>query len=101
VTPMARRSAHSRGSRTGREITLVTRSALCVLSGISERQLAIWEREELIAPANVDDADEGAEPLYDRDALRRARLIRTLAEELDVNLPGIGVILNLLEQIPR
>jgi DNA-binding transcriptional MerR regulator len=49
----------------------------------------------------VSSADEGAEPLYDRVALRRIRVIRTLEEELDVNLPGIGVILNLLEQFPR
>jgi DNA-binding transcriptional MerR regulator len=63
--------------------------------------LAVWEREEFIVPAVVRNADEGAEPLYDRDALRRARVIRTLEEELDVNLPGIGVILNLLEQFPR
>jgi chaperone modulatory protein CbpM len=94
---MARRTTSSRGPRSGRQITLVTRSALCVLSGISERRLAVWEREELIVPAVAD----GAEPLYDRNALRRARVIRTLEEELDVNLPGIGVILNLLEQFPR
>jgi DNA-binding transcriptional MerR regulator len=98
---MARRTTHSRGPRSGRQVTLVTRSALCVLSGISERRLKVWEREELIVPAMVSDADGVAEPLYDRDALRRARVIRTLEEELDVNLPGIGVILNLLEQFPR
>jgi DNA-binding transcriptional MerR regulator len=98
---MARRTTQSRGPRSGRQITLVTRSALCVLSGISERRLAVWEREEFIAPAVVSNAEEGAEPLYDRDALRRVRVIRTLEEELDVNLPGIGVILNLLEQFPR
>src|SRR3984893_11802584 len=98
---MARRITHSRGPRSGRQVTLVTRSALCVLSGISERRLKVWEREELIVPAMVSDADGVEEPLYDRDALRRARVIRTLEEELDVNLPGIGVILNLLEQFPR
>jgi DNA-binding transcriptional MerR regulator len=98
---MARRSTQRGGPRSGRQITLVTRSALCVLSGISERRLAAWEREELIAPTVVSDADGVAERLYDRDALRRARVIRTLEEELDVNLPGIGVILNLLEQFPR
>ena len=42
-----------------------------------------------------------AEPLYDRGALRRVRVIRTLAEELDVNLPGIDVILHLLDQMAR
>jgi DNA-binding transcriptional MerR regulator len=98
---MARRITNSRGPRSGRQITLVTRSALCVLSGISERRLAVWEREELIVPAIVNGADSDDESLYDRDALRRARVIRTLEEELDVNLPGIGVILNLLEQFPR
>jgi DNA-binding transcriptional MerR regulator len=41
------------------------------------------------------------EALYDRDALRRVRVIRTLGEELEVNLPGISVILNLLDQISR
>jgi DNA-binding transcriptional MerR regulator len=98
---MARRTTQSRGPRSGRQITLVTRSALCVLSGISERRLAVWEREELIVPLVISNADQDAEPLYDREALRRARVIRTLEEELDVNLPGIGVILNLLEQFPR
>ena len=33
--------------------------------------------------------------------MRRARLIRTLAEELEVNLPGIDIILNLLDQMNR
>ena len=98
---MARRTTQSRGPRAGRQITLVTRSALCVLGGVSERRLAVWEREELIVPTVVSNVDRNAEPLYDRDALRRVRVIRTLEEELDVNLPGIGVILNLLEQIAR
>jgi DNA-binding transcriptional MerR regulator len=96
---MARRISQRRGQRTGRQITLVTRSALCVLGGVSERRLAVWEHEELIAPAVLDGGD-AEEPLYDREALRRIRVIRTLEEELDVNLPGIGVILNLLERFP-
>jgi DNA-binding transcriptional MerR regulator len=98
---MVRRNTPGRGRRSSRQVTLVTRSALCVLGGVSERRLEVWEREELIAPATVGDNDEGSEPLYDREALRRIRVIRTLEEELDVNLPGIGVILNLLEQFPR
>ena len=96
---MARRTTRTRTSRSSRRVTLVSRRALCFLSGISERQLEIWEREEFIRPATV--ADKDAEPLYDREALRRARVIRTLQEELEVNLPGIDVILNLLEQFPR
>jgi DNA-binding transcriptional MerR regulator len=98
---MARRTPRSRSTRPSRSVTLVSRRALCFLSGITERQLEVWEREDFIRPATVADIEKGAEPLYDREALRRARVIRTLQEELDVNLPGIDVILNLLEQFPR
>jgi len=83
-------------------LTLVSRTVLCTLSGVSERQLALWEREELIAPAQIDQISaDRREPLYDASALRRVRLIRTLGEELEVNLPGIDVILHLLDQFSR
>jgi DNA-binding transcriptional MerR regulator len=42
-----------------------------------------------------------SEPLYDPAVLERIRLIRILGEELEVNLPGIGIILNLLDRLPR
>jgi chaperone modulatory protein CbpM len=81
---------------------LLDRSALCLMSGISQRQLLLWEHEQLIEPAVTAGGESGArEVLYDAAALRRARLIRTLAEDLEVNLPGIDVILNLLDQIAR
>lgn len=70
-----------------------------MLAGISDAELALWEREEFIVP--VDQADRDDERLYDSSALRRARLIRTLTEELDVNLAGIEVILHLLDQMER
>jgi hypothetical protein len=85
-----------RGARG--EVVLVSRSAFCAMCGISERQLAMWEQEDLLAPVRI---EQSAEPLYDRNALRRARVIRTLDEELEVNLPGIGVILNLLDRLQR
>jgi len=85
-----------RGTRG--EVVLVSRSAFCAMCGISERQLAIWEQEDLLTPVRI---EQSAEPLYDRNALRRARVIRTLDEELEVNLPGIGVILNLLDRLQR
>jgi DNA-binding transcriptional MerR regulator len=55
----------------------------------------------LIAPVRVEHGRGRVEALYDRDALRRVRVIRTLGEELEVNLPGIGVILHLLDQLER
>ncbi|HZO82780.1 MAG TPA: chaperone modulator CbpM [Candidatus Binataceae bacterium] len=79
--------------------TLVSREAFCVLTGVSSRELALWEHEDLIVPARVVERDGRRESLYGREALRRARLIRTLADELEVNLPGIGIILNLLDQM--
>jgi DNA-binding transcriptional MerR regulator len=79
--------------------TLVSRTAFRVLAGITDAELSLWEREEFIVP--VERADRIGEPLYDSSALRRARLIRTLAEEMDVNLPGIDVILHLLDQMVR
>lgn len=86
-----------RGARG--EIVLVSRSVFCAMCGISERQLSIWEQEDLLAPVRIEQSGRRAEPLYDRIALRRARVIRTLSEELEVNLPGIGVILNLLDRM--
>jgi DNA-binding transcriptional MerR regulator len=80
---------------------LLSRRVLCEVSGISERQLALWEREELLAPAEIGEIDGRSEPLYDREAVRRVRVIRTLDEQLEVNLPGIGVILHLLDQLAR
>jgi DNA-binding transcriptional MerR regulator len=80
---------------------LFGRSALRLLSGVSERQLVLWEHERWIEPIDYDDAEEADEPLYDATALRRVCLIRTLAEELEVNLPGIDVILHLLERFER
>lgn len=77
----------------------MSRAAFCTLAGITEHQLTLWEHEELIGPARVDELDGRPEPLYDETAVRRARVIRTLAEELEVNLPGIGVILNLLDRL--
>lgn len=104
---MKRRASATRRPRPARRRTsgatpaLVSRDAFCVLSGVSERELAMWEHEALVAPARVVMRDGRREPLYASDALRRARLIRTLAEELEVNLPGIDIILNLLDQMHR
>lgn len=52
----------------------------------------------------VEEVGNVSAPEEDRagaSALRRARLIRTLAEELEVNLPGIEVILRLLDECSR
>lgn len=80
---------------------LISRSAFCAMVGVSERQLSIWEHEDLLVPVQLLESAGAREALYDRAALERARLIRTLEQELEVNLPGIGIILNLLERLGR
>ena len=95
---MAGRSS-KRLQRRPSHATLVSRTAFRVLVGVTDAELALWEREEFIVPVNR--AGNADEPLYDTAALRRARLIRTLSEDLDVNLPGIEVILHLLDQMVR
>jgi DNA-binding transcriptional MerR regulator len=96
---MARRT-QSRSSARG-EVILMSRSVFRSISGISEGELASWEREDLIAPVRVERVRGRSEALYDQDALRRVKVIRTLADELEVNIPGIGVILHLLDQMGR
>jgi len=92
-----RKSTHARNTRN----LLISRSAFCAMAGVSERQLTIWEHEDLLVPAQLLESSGVRQPLYDRAALERARLIRTLEQELEVNLPGIGIILNLLERLGR
>jgi DNA-binding transcriptional MerR regulator len=97
---MARRRVSRAGSNVGgRRPTFLSRIVLCRLADITEGQLRIWEEQELIVPARVIKLDGNREPLYSRKTLERIRLIRTLAEELEVNLPGIEVILNLLDRL--
>ncbi len=74
---MARRTPIE--SSTRGEVVLMSRSVFCAIGGISERELASWEREDLIAPVRVEHGRGRVEALYDRDALRRVRVIRTLA----------------------
>lgn len=83
------------------QLRFYSRSVVCGLCGVTEHELALWESEKLIAPARLLEHGNRFEPLYDEAAMRRIRLIRTLADELEVNLPGIDVILHLLEQLER
>lgn len=89
----------NRSNSARRQPTYISRSVLCRVGGISDRQLAVWEHEELIVPVRVIELGGQRQPLYDPRAVERVRLIRTLAEDLDVNLPGIDVILNLLDRL--
>ena len=77
----------------------LTREALRALAGITDDQLRVWEFEELITHSTMVEIDGHHERVYSASTLRRIRTIRSLAEDLGVNLPGIGVILHLLDQM--
>ena len=76
-----------------------TREALRAVAGISDDQLRVWEFEELITHSTSVEIEGRREPVYSEATLRRIRTIRSLAEDLGVNLPGIGIILHLLDQM--
>jgi DNA-binding transcriptional MerR regulator len=85
-------------SRRRPQAPFLTRDALRTLGGITDDQLRVWEFEELITHTTVVEVEGRREPVYSQATLRRIRTIRSLGEDLGVNLPGIGVILHLLDQ---
>jgi DNA-binding transcriptional MerR regulator len=94
---MASRTRTSKRRQSGP--AYYTREALRALAGITDDQLRVWEFEELITHSTILDIDGRREPVYSESTLRRIRTIRSLAEDLGVNLSGIGVILHLLDQM--
>jgi DNA-binding transcriptional MerR regulator len=91
----------SRRPRSSRRVTTAyfSRDAVCTLGGISIEQLRLWEYEDFVAHARVLNVNGRPEPVYDQATLRRIKTIRSLGEHLGINLPGIGVILHLLDQL--
>jgi DNA-binding transcriptional MerR regulator len=94
---VSRSAASSRPRAT--QAAYYSRDALRALGRITEDQLRLWEFEELIAHTTMLEIEGHHEPVYNLATLRRIRTIRSLAEDLGVNLPGIGVILHLLDQM--
>jgi hypothetical protein len=85
-------------SRQRAEVSYLTRDALRALAGITDDQLRLWEYEELITYSTVIEIEGHPEPVYTQTTLRRIKTIRSLGEDLGINLPGIGVILHLLDR---
>jgi DNA-binding transcriptional MerR regulator len=86
-------------SRRHTQAAYLSRDALRTLGGITDDQLRLWEFEELIEHSAVLEIEGRREPVYNQATLRRIRTIRSLGEDLGINLPGIGVILHLLDQM--
>ncbi len=68
---------------------------LCQVCRASEEQVRVWVVEGVLEPV-------GASPQewrFGGASMRRARLALTLAQELEVNPPGVALALDLLDEI--
>jgi chaperone modulatory protein CbpM len=61
---------------------------------LSQETLELWIKEEWLIPA-----EDSAELAFSEMDVARARLIVDLMHELGVNREGVGIILNLLDQM--
>src|SRR3954451_663462 len=73
---------------------MITEEEFCVQVGIEHRTLRVWLDEGWLAPQR----DSAGLVLSEMDTAR-ARLIRDLRESIGVNDEGVGVILNLVDQM--
>ncbi len=62
--------------------------------GMHPQTLRLYERVGLVKPAR-----RGSNRLYSDDDIERLRQIQRLTQDMGVNLAGVEVILNLLEQM--
>ena len=62
--------------------------------GMHPQTLRLYERMGLVTPAR-----RGSNRLYSDEDIDRLRQIQRLTQEMGVNLAGVEIILNLLEQV--
>jgi chaperone modulatory protein CbpM len=72
----------------------ITRQEFLLRARLDRDTLEMWIAEEWIIPTGPDD-----EVSFTDADLARAELIRDLKEDLEVNNAGVGVILNLVDQM--
>ena len=73
---------------------MIRKSEFLARADLSEEVLEVWIEEEWLVPVR-----DSAEPAFSELDVARARLIQELTHELGVNREGIGIILNLLDQM--
>ena len=61
---------------------------------LDRETLEVWIEEEWLVPGGT-----ATEPAFYEADLARAKLIRDLRQDLGINDEGVGVILNLLDQV--
>ena len=73
---------------------IISRLDFLERTGLEHETLQVWIAEEWLIPAKMSD-----EMMFSDVDVARATLIEDLLEDLGVNEQGVGVILNLLDQI--
>jgi MerR family transcriptional regulator/heat shock protein HspR len=76
-------------------VTFYTRKQMLELLEIDEGFLVTLEREEIV----LRDAPAGESGDFSELMLERVRVARTLVRDLDVNVPGVAVIVRLREEV--
>ena len=76
-------------------MTYYTRQQLLELLDLEESLFVALEREEIVQG----DAPSDAPGEFSERMLERARVAANLVQELDVNLPGAGIIVRLREEM--
>lgn len=73
---------------------MITREEFLLRASLDQATLEAWVAEEWLLPGGTTEV-----PAFTDADIARAALIRDLKRDLDVNDPGIGVILSLLDQV--
>lgn len=68
--------------------------------GVHPQTLRLYERVGLVKPRRVNNCDHGNR-LYSELDIERLKQIQRLTQGMGVNLAGVEIILNLLEQMDR
>ncbi|GEM_PF-5516151 len=80
---------------SGEEVCFVTLEGLARMTHLSIASVRRLMQEGLITPI------EGEEALFPQEALRRVAKIERLRNQLQIDLGGIDIILNLMDRLER
>src|SRR5262249_8297771 len=81
-------------SSTGYEVMMISKQEFLVRAQLERETLEAWIEEEWLIPGGL----AGEVTFSDAD-VARAQLIRDLKNDLGINDEGVGVVLNLVDQV--
>jgi chaperone modulatory protein CbpM len=86
---------HSLPGEIFEECTVLSVADLSRLFAVEERHVVEWVEEGVLSVLEID----AAEWRFSGAALRRARIALRLERDLGINLPGVALVLELLEEL--